>query len=191
MPKPTEDHILEAAEKVFAEHGYGDVSLRQLLAAAGVSTTAFYARFDSKEAVMGELTVRLFADLYAHAPGVLDKARDLEAGIEHGVDLMCERFAPRQKLVGSILSEAGATPAAMLARKMAYRMLVDFLATRFQALVERKRVAIADPEALAWALVGALEIQVMRWAVWNELDLVALRAALRASARAVLPKETR
>jgi len=186
--KPSADRILEAAEEVFAEHGYGEVSLRQLIGAAGVSTTAFYARFESKEAVMAALTARLFGELYADAPGALDKARDLEAGIEHGVDLLCDRFAPRKALVRMILSEAGSAPAAVEARRRAYGILASFLAARLATYAERKRVAIANPDALAWALVGALEICIVRWAVWEEIDEVTLRALLRAAARAILPR---
>lgn len=189
--KPSADRILEAAEDVFAERGYADVSLRQLMAAAGVSTTAFYARFDSKEAVMAALTTRLFGELYADAPNVLNRARDLETGIVLGVDLLCDRFAPRQALVRMILAETGASKAAVDARRRAYSLLTTFLAARFAALVGRKRIAVTDPDALAWALVGALEIQVTRWAVWNEIDLNTLRAQLVAAARVILPEELR
>lgn len=189
--KPSADRILEAAEEVFAKHGYGEVSLRQLMAAAGVSTTAFYARFDSKEAVMAALTARLFGELYADAPGVLDRARDLESGIEVGVELLCERFAPRKALVKLVLGETGAIRVAVEARRRAYGLLAGFLAGRFAVLVERKRIVVADPDALAWALVGALEIQITRWALWDDIDLPTLRVQLRAAARAILPDETR
>lgn len=203
--KPSADRILEAAEATFAKHGYSEVSLRQLMSAAGVSTTAFYARFDSKEAVMAALVTRLFADLYAAAPGVLDRARDLETGIEVGVDLLCDLFGPRQALVRLILSEAGSSPAAVLARRSAYGVLASFLAARIRAIASRMEHRYrtgrdpslppgqqlarfgADPDALAWALVGALEIQVVRWAVWKEIDLATLRTQLRATARAMLP----
>lgn len=189
--KPTPERILEAAEDVFATHGYADVSLRQLMAAAGVSTTAFYARFDSKEAVMAALTARLFGELYAQAPGVIGRARDLESGIVLGVDLLCDLFAPKQALIRMILAETGASKAAVEARRRAYSLLAGFLAAQFTALVDRKRVAIADPDALAWALVGALEIQVTRWAVWNEIDVATLRTQLVAAARAILPEQRR
>lgn len=203
--KPSADRILEAAEAAFAKHGYAEVSLRQLMTAAGVSTTAFYARFDSKEAVMAALVTRLFSDLYAAAPGALDRAKDLETGIEVGVDLLCDLFGPRQALVRTILSEAGSAPAAVLARRSAYGVLASFLAARIRVIASRmehrhrtgrdpgappgQHLARfgSDPDALAWALVGALEIQVVRWAVWREIDLHALRAQLRATARAMLP----
>lgn len=180
--RPSVDRILDAAEALFAREGYAEVSLRQLIAAAGVSTTAFYARFDSKEAVMAELTTRLFAALYADAPAVLDHARDLAAGIDHGVDLLCARLAPRRDLVRIILAETGASKVAVDARRRAYHLLARLLAARLRA---------PDADALAWALVGALEIQITRWAVWRELDVATLRAQLIAVARAILPQPRR
>jgi AcrR family transcriptional regulator len=185
--KPSSDRILESAERVFAEHGYAEVSLRQLMSAAGVSTTAFYARFDSKEAVMAALVTRLFGDLYAAAPSVLDRARDLDSGIDVGVDLLCDMFGPRKALVRMILSEAGSAPTAVEARRRAYGLLALFLAARIRTIGARRKPITNDPDALAWALVGALEIQVVRWAVWNEIDLDTLRATLRSTARAILP----
>lgn len=186
--KPSSDGILEAAETAFAKHGYNELSLRQLISASRVSTTAFYARFDSKEAVLAALTSRLFGELHVDAPAALSKARDLASGIELGVDLLCERLGPRKALVRLILSEAGSSPAAMNARRDSYAMLAAFLAMRFAALNERKRIAVADPEALAWALIGALEIQFIRWAVWDQIDLAALRAQLARAALAILPR---
>ena len=184
--KPSADRILETAEDVFAKHGYGEVSLRQLMAAAGVSTTAFYARFDSKEAVMAELTTRLFGELYTEAPRVLGEVRSLATGIERGVDLLCDQFAERKALVRLILSEAGSSAIAVTARRNAYGLLAGFLASRFRAMAGRGKLEAPDPDALAWALVGALEIQVVRWAVWGEIDLPTLRAQLRAVSRAVI-----
>jgi len=187
--KPSADRILEAAEKAFAKHGYHEVSLRQLMAAAEISTTAFYARFDSKEQVLAALTQRLFEDLYADAPVVLARARDLEAGIELGVELMCDRFGPKRALVRLILAEAGGSPVTIDARRRSYGMLAAFLAVRIAALRDRNKLAVADPVALAWALIGALELQVMRWAVWDEIDLPTLRTSLRSAARALLPRK--
>ncbi len=198
--KPSSDGILEAAEAAFAKHGYHELSLRQLISATRVSTTAFYARFESKEAVLAALTSRLFGELHADAPGALSKARDLESGIELGVDLLCDRLGPRKALVRLILSEAGSSQTAMNARRDSYGLLAAFLAMQLGALNERKRSSterasedrtarrVPDPEALAWALIGALEIQVIRWAVWDQIDVSALRTQLVRAARAILPR---
>src|SRR4051812_47637973 len=94
--KPSADRILSAAETLFANKGYGEVSLRQLIAAAGVSTTAFYARFDSKAAVLDILTERLFAELHAEAAVTFRNVRGFDEGIDRGVDLLVAKFGPRK-----------------------------------------------------------------------------------------------
>ena len=188
-PKPSADRILTAAETLFADRGYGEVSLRQLIAAAGVSTTAFYARFDSKAAVLDTLTERLFAELQLEAAKALRHVRDLGEGIERGVDLLCAHFAPRKPLVRLIVAESGSLAAMLSTRRTSYAMLAGFLAHYFALLAERGRISVKDPSALAWALVGALEMQIVRWAVWDELDIAELREQLLAVARAILPTE--
>jgi AcrR family transcriptional regulator len=190
LPKPTADVILEAAERLFAERGYAGVSLRQIIAAAGVSTTAFYARFESKAAVLDALGARFFADLQAEAARVLGASKSLADGIERGVDLVCDKFEPKKALVRLIIAESGSLAPTSQSRQKAYAMLAAFLAHRFTSLVERGRIRVHDPNALAWALVGALEIQIVRWAVWNEFDLARLRDALIATAYAVIPEES-
>jgi len=183
VAKPSTDRILASSERVLAEHGYNEVSLRQLMAAAGVSTTAFYARFASKEAVLDALVTRLFADLYAAAPAALDKARDLASGVELGVELLCDQFGPRRALVRMILAETGSAPGAGEARRKAYHLLAGFLADRLRRV---RTTRTFDPKALAWALVGALEIQIVRWAVWEEIEIDELATQLTATARAIL-----
>jgi len=183
MPKrsarPSADRILGAAEQVFASNGYADVSLRQLIAAAGVSTTAFYARFDSKSAVLDTLAERFFAELHTEASDSLRDVRGVEAGIARGIELLCAKLGPRKALVRMILSEVGAHAV----RQRSYALLAAFLASRLKAF--------ADPGALAWGIIGALEIQVTRWAVWDELELPALRTQLLATARAIMPMPTK
>lgn len=59
----TRRRILDAAITLFAENGYGETGLADILQRAGVSKGAFYYHFDSKEAVasaiIGEFQLRL------------------------------------------------------------------------------------------------------------------------------------
>jgi len=188
-PKPSRDRILAAAEALFATRGYGETSLRQLIAASGVSTTAFYARFPSKLAVLETLTEQLFVELQAQAGSVLREARDLDHGIVKAVDLLVDHFGPRKALVRLVIAESGALPTVLATRRRSYAMLATFLARHLQRLNERRRISIVDPDIVAWAIIGALELQIVRWAVWDELPGDHLRGVLRITAKAVMPKE--
>jgi AcrR family transcriptional regulator len=187
--KPSVERILEAAEGLFAANAYGDISLRQLIAAAGISTTAFYARFDSKDAVLDQLTESLFRGLQLEAATALRGVRNFDEGIERGVEILCNRFASRKSLVRLVIAESGSLGPTSSMRRKSYVMLVGFMAHYFKALNDRGRIDVKDADALAWALVGALEMQIVRWAVWDELDTEELKAALVGVARAILPKE--
>jgi AcrR family transcriptional regulator len=193
MPKrafrPSADRILAAAEQLFATRGYAEVSLRQLMAAAGVSTTAFYARFDSKDAVLDQLTEQLFNELQLDAAASLGAVKSFQEGIEVGVDVLCKQFGPRKALVRLVIAESGSVAHTLDKRKKSYAMLVAFLAHYLRALSQRGRIDVKDPESLAWALVGAIEMQLVRWAVWDEIDVDTLRTQLLAVAHAILPRE--
>lgn len=189
--RPSHDTILAAAEQVFAEHGYADTSLRELIAACGCSTTAFYARFPTKEAVLVALLRQLLEDLHDAGAQTLPQAKDIGQGFDRGVDLLVEALAGRRGLVRIMLTEAAQSAEAKAVLRTAYGMLAGLLAGELARIVERGRIEIADADALAWALVGALTMQVMRWAVFEELDDRELAEALRATARTMLPKPSR
>ena len=145
--RPSADRILAAAETLFANKGYGEVSLRQLIAASGVSTTAFYARFDSKAAVLDTLTERLFAELQLEAAMTLRNVKDFASGIERGVDVLVARFGPRKALVRLIVAESGSLVPMLSTRRKSYATLAGFLGHYFKLLSDRGRISVADPQA--------------------------------------------
>jgi len=189
--RPSSDGILEAAERVFDKQGYGETSLRQLIAEAGVSTTAFYARFDSKDAVLAALVARLLTELHQAATEALGEARSLEDGFERGVHVLVKVLAGHRAVVRLALTEAAASEEALATLRRSYGLLAELLRSKLTRLVERGEIEVADAEALGWALVGALQMQVTRWAVYDELSDKALVAALRSTANALLPAVTR
>lgn len=189
--RPSHDGILATAERVFAEHGYADTSLRELMAACGVSTTAFYARFPTKEAVLETLLRNLLVDLHDAAAQALPRAKSPAQGFDQGVDVLVAAIADRRGLVRVALTEAATVASARAVLRDAYGMLAGLLAGQIAKLVARGRIDVADGDALAWALVGALTMQVMRWAVFEELADDQLAEALRATARTMLPTRKR
>jgi AcrR family transcriptional regulator len=185
--RPSHDAILAAAEALFAERGYADTSLRELIAACGVSTTAFYARFATKEAVLETLLRDLFVDLHDAAALALPSAKNPAQGFDKGVDLLVAAITHRRGLLRIALTEAASSSATRAVMREAYGMLAALLAGQIARLVARGRIDVADADALAWALVGALLMQVMRWAVFEELGDDELAEALRATSRTMLP----
>ncbi|OGQ18281.1 MAG: hypothetical protein A2138_27630 [Deltaproteobacteria bacterium RBG_16_71_12] len=185
--KPTADGILHAAERVFAEQGYGATSLRELMTAAKVSTTAFYARFPSKEAVLDELIRGLVESLSKTVLEAAARARDVESGLGIGAEVLVESLLPHKNLVRLFFTESTTSATSKEVVRSLHVQLAALLGARLVKLREKGAVKTADPSALGWALLGAMELQLIRWAVLGDLADSALGAALRATAFAVLP----
>ena len=183
----TPEEILDAAERVFTKQGYGETSLRQLMAAAEVSTTAFYARFDSKEAVLVALVERLLGRLFRAEAEALPRVRDMDEGIERGAEVMAEILGPHRRLVAIALTEALSSNDVKKTLQRAYNGLMKLLEAQLVAAARAREVALVDSEALSWAFVGALQIQVIRWSVFEEVGKNDLAAALRGVARTFMP----
>jgi len=60
----TKASILDAAEDLFLEKGFADVSMTQLAAAAGVTKSLIHHHFGSKENLWKEVKLRFFADYF-------------------------------------------------------------------------------------------------------------------------------
>ncbi len=54
----TKERILDVAERLFAEQGFGNTSLRQIITEAGVNLAAVHYHFGSKEDLLDELVHR-------------------------------------------------------------------------------------------------------------------------------------
>src|SRR4030095_7469554 len=54
----TRERILEAASRLFREHGIAAVGLAKIMAEAGLTVGTFYTHFKSKEALLREALLR-------------------------------------------------------------------------------------------------------------------------------------
>jgi AcrR family transcriptional regulator len=139
--RPSSDRILQTAERVFAKHGYGKTSLRQLMTASKTSTTAFYARFGSKEEVLRELVLRMIAELDERARPELLAAKDVADGFRRGANVVAEVLGPKRDLVRLALTEAAVSPVVNETVAREYASLAALLASQILRLMERGRIA--------------------------------------------------
>jgi AcrR family transcriptional regulator len=186
--KPTADGILDAAEGLFAAQGFGNTSLRELIAASRMSTTAFYSRFESKDAVLAALLMRLMTSIGEAFLATMPHAKSVADGFDVGVELLVEALARHRAVARVALGEGAGSPPVRASLLTGYTQLAALLRANLERLAARGEVRVQDADALAWALVGALQMQVLRWAVFDELDDAGLRASLRATAQTLLPR---
>jgi AcrR family transcriptional regulator len=177
---------MAAAERVFAERGFAATPLRDLIAACNCSTTAFYARFGSKDAVLAAIVRRLFEDLHGAAADALPRARSIHEGCEVGIEILGHKLRGNKGLWRVVLTEAAHTPGTRTLVRDVYAALAKLLAMQIASASARGRMSCSDPASLAWAVVGALSLHMMRWCVFGELTNAELLSALRSSAQTLL-----
>jgi AcrR family transcriptional regulator len=76
----TKDRILGAAEELFAQHGFGGTSLRQVTSRADVNIAAVNYHFGSKENLVTEVFRRRMDDMSAQRLARLKQAREQSPG---------------------------------------------------------------------------------------------------------------
>jgi len=121
--RDTKTRILDAAEALFSEHGYGGASMREITARADVNLAAVNYHFGSKEALLQEVFQRSFGHLNEERLrrlGVLERLAgggilDLEdlvrafiaPGLEYALDGSLSR-AEFLRFIGRVHSSTGA-----------------------------------------------------------------------------------
>jgi AcrR family transcriptional regulator len=175
--RTTKERILDAAEKLFAEQGLGETSLRSVIAEAGVNLAAIHYHFGSKDALVEAVVDRRIAPLNEARLASLDEAERQFAPHSPPVEGIVEAFvAPAlrfcrdsgrgdlfMKLMGRLLAE----PEFFFERiaKEQFGQVRD----RFVAAVERALPGLPREEVM-WRLmfgIGAL-VHTMRSAPWMQ-----------------------
>jgi AcrR family transcriptional regulator len=159
--------LLEAAERVFADLGYHDASIVKITEAAGVAQGTFYRYFESKQQIFDELVEDLNRRVRAAmAEGARQAATRTEA--ERLGFRAYFRFTADHPALYRIIRQAEfVSPGAM---RLHYDRISSGYVAGLREAMAAGEIIDADPEVLAWALMGAGELIGMRWILWDERD---------------------
>jgi AcrR family transcriptional regulator len=160
----TRQRLLDAAENVFAEHGYHDASIVKITEAAGVGQGTFYLYFASKQDVFDELV----RDLNRRVRRAMKEASS-QGGTRVEQELLgfraYFRFTAEQPALYRIIRQAEFVSPKML--RYHYDRLSAGYVEALREAVERGEIADLNPEVAAWALMGMGELVGMRWILWE------------------------
>ena len=152
----TKDRILDAAERLFAEHGFANTSLRSITAEAGANLAAVNYYFQSKEALVQAVFNRRLEPINRRRLEMLDEAERRAGGAAPLEDILravlqpvlqmggptpdaCSAFA---RLFGRLFSEPGETVAAVV-RQQFGEIRDRFLAAFGRALPDLPQTELA------------------------------------------------
>lgn len=188
----TRRRILEAAEQVFAEHGYHEASIVKITERAGVALGTFYLYFDSKrtvfEALVIDLNSRVRQSMTEAMVGALNRVEAERRGFEGFF-----RFTAQHPALYRVVREAEfVSPEVM---RLHYERIVEGYSSGLAAAQRAGDVdPTLDPEVAAWALMGMGELIGMRFLLWHrdsagatpqQIDPAVLDAMMRFIANAL------
>jgi AcrR family transcriptional regulator len=128
----TPGKLLDAAERLFAAQGYGAVSLRQIIADAGVNVAAVHYHFGSKQDLLDKVVIRKAGPVNQERMARFDRI-DAASGGKPRVERVFEAF------LAPMAEAAGCNPefVQMMGRLQAEGILSDVIARNFQPMLTR------------------------------------------------------
>jgi AcrR family transcriptional regulator len=164
--RATRQRILRAAEQCFAENGYAEASVAEIVRRSGVAQGSFYNYFESKAAIFAELIRTLNRQMRdatrAGAETAKGKSRvEQEVAGTKGFLEWLGQHRDLHRLL-HLIDEADPS------------LAVEFFGTFAEGYAEGLAEAMAedevqtiDPELLAFALMGMNHFVSMRWMLWD------------------------
>ncbi len=170
---PTKDRLLDAAEELFANKGYDDVSIRELAAAAEVNVAAVNYHFQGKENLFNEVILRRFVDQRKNTLAALAKVQS-KAGGKPSLEEIVGALV-REYLQGTLRDDKSGTFLALMAREMSSpkshaheAFFKEMVAPVFQAfsgalMTARPNLLQEDLNWIIASIVGQIHHFLFRW----------------------------
>ena len=159
-----EQAILETAERLLAASSYGELSIADLAAGAGISRSSFYFYFGSKDEVLMTLFDRLTGELEpivrAMAEGI---AEDPRTGLTTGIGATARLWAEHGPVLVAISEAAAVSPELSAVWSTTVQRFIDVNAEMIRAERRRGAAPAGGPSAqdlatsLIWLNVRSLE----------------------------------
>jgi TetR/AcrR family transcriptional regulator, ethionamide resistance regulator len=153
----SEREILEAAERLLRERPFRELTVDDLMAAAGQSRTAFYRHFGDRQ----ELLIRLLSDLaeklYEMAGAWLDGGDDPRAESLQSFELLIGVYERHGPLLRAIAEAANHDQQVELAYAQLVQLFIDATVARLERDQASGRISLPHLRDMAVALVWMSE----------------------------------
>ena len=182
--------ILDAIAQCFADRGYHDTSVDQVVARARTSKSAFYACFPTKEAAFAALLEREGERLLHEVENAIVAEGDVRHRARAGIATFVTSCAGAQATARILLVESvGISPAIEEVRRALHARFAEMIRAQAEAAsAQGARTATVDLEVIAYALVGAVNEAVLRLLETGRDDPAPVVEALgHLASRALLP----
>jgi len=160
----TRERIIESAMHAFAEQGYHDTSMDDIVRRSGFSKGGIYFHFPGKEALFYALVNRLADALEAAARSSIEQERGAVARVDAALQTLLGMISRHPRLAGVVLvSGQGLGPSLDSHLVKLHERFARFIKEYLDKAVGDGSIAAVETEVVAYAWLGAIKQIVVRW----------------------------
>lgn len=167
----TRQRIVEAAIEVFAEKGYHDAGVDDIVRRSGTSKGAFYFHFPSKEEIFFALVDALAGRMASSVEEAISGQSRGVARVDAALTSVFSILSRHRKLAKILLVSAAGlgrtTDERFIAQRRRFAMLIK---RHLDEAVESGAIPPQDTELAAYAWLGAVNEVVVRWLYTGQPD---------------------
>lgn len=159
--------ILEAALRVFADKGFNEATMDDIVAQAGLSKGALYWYFDSKDELIHSIADSIFEGQLAHAQDIVQQEQTAPEKLLVTLEIVKGSFEQMKPLMPILMEYWGMIMREERIRESIagyYREFADFLRPIIQLGVEQGEFHTENVEVAAYALIAIVEGTGILWA---------------------------
>lgn len=161
-------HILDMAAKVFAERGYYNTKVRDILDEAGISTGSFYFYFNNKEELFEILYDEMINTYLRVLQDAVDTMNDNSESIVKSISLAIAHslrtFQKNRELAGIMLiGSVGLNPDFEKKRITDHQKISRVFEEIFQKLIDQGAIRVPDAKVAAILFTGSIYSIIINW----------------------------
>lgn len=160
----TRRRLLQTAEEVIAEQGFFRASVAEITRRAGVAQGTFYLYFKAKEDIFRTLVREMSHDLRQELQQAIAAIEDRCDAERVGFEAFLG-FVLRRRNLYTVMRECEFVDPEL--HRWYYERLAEGYVRGLRQAMDRGQIRQLDPEAVAYALMGAFQMVGMRWTLWH------------------------
>jgi AcrR family transcriptional regulator len=148
--------LLDHAAELFAERGYAETRVIDIVRAAGVAKGLFYWYFENKEAVFRELVERTRLTMRQHQRAAIDATANPLVRLRQGTEASIRFMGEHRRLYGSLTDLESLGPELTKMLRAGGDVHAGDTARHIEAGIAQGLIRDDDPTMLAWGVVGTV-----------------------------------
>jgi TetR/AcrR family fatty acid metabolism transcriptional regulator len=167
----TRERILEAAERLFAEKGFHETAMDEIVRASKVSKGGVYFHFPSKEELFFALLDKLADALQREVQREITRRRGAVAKIQGALEVVLRTLTSQRHLAQIILRQGhGLGPSFERKRLEIYSRFARLIKENLDEALAEGSILPINTEITAYAWLGAINELVLRWIYTGQPD---------------------